>query len=183
MHKISAALLIVLASLASAFAADYNVDPVHSSVIFKIKHMNVSNVYGRFNKVSGTIKFDDANLKDSSVSIEVKADSLDTNNEKRDQHAKGPDLLDAAQFATMTFKSTGVEKGDGDKYVVSGDFTLHGVTKPIKITMTKIGAADGKVGFDGEFTIKRGDYGIKFMPQALGDDIVLYVGVEAAQPK
>jgi len=183
MSRFLVALFVVIISF-STFAADtYNIDPVHSSANFKIKHMNVSNVYGRFNTVTGTIKFDDANLKDSSVSIEVKADSIDTNNAKRDQHVKGPDFLDAAQFATITFKSTAIEKGEGDNYVVTGDFTLHGVTKSIKVTMTKVGAANGKIGFDGLFSIKRSDYGIKYMPDALGDDIFLAIGVEAGLPK
>src|SRR5437016_606605 len=99
MHRIPVALFAVaVIGLSNTFAADYNIDPVHSNVIFKIKHMNVGSFFGRFNSVTGTIKFDDANLKDSSVNIEVKADSIDTNNPKRDQHVKGPDFLDAAQF-------------------------------------------------------------------------------------
>jgi polyisoprenoid-binding protein YceI len=183
MYKVPVVLLAVLA-ISNLNAADsYKVDPVHSGVIFKIKHMGVSNCFGRFNSVTGTLNFDEANLKDCSVEIEVKADSVDTNDPKRDQHVKSADLLDAKQFPTMTFKSTGIEKGEGDAYVVSGNFTLHGVTKPVKVTMAKVGAAKGKIGFDGQFTIKRSDYGINFMPDALGDEILLLVGVEAGAAK
>jgi polyisoprenoid-binding protein YceI len=184
MYKVPVVLLVAVLSFSNLHAADtYKVDPVHSSVIFKIKHMGVSNCFGRFNSVNGTINLDEKDPKSCSVEIEVKADSVDTNEPKRDQHVKGADFLDVKQFANITFKSTGVEKGEGDAYVVSGDFTLHGTTKPVKITMTKTGAANGKIGFEGQFTIKRSDYGMNFMPQALGDEILLMVGVEAGQPK
>ena len=115
----------------SAYGADtYKVDPVHSSLIFSMKHFGVTDFYGRFKEISGTVTFDAADPSKSSVELTVPVESIDTQNEKRDQHLKSPDFFNAKQFPTITFKSTKVE-GSGDNYKISGDLTIHGVTKPI----------------------------------------------------
>ena len=179
---------VLLAGIPLVQAADtYKLDPVHSFVIFKIKHMNSSNTYGRFNEPTGTIVVDDANPAGSSVEVELKSDNVDTHEPKRDQHLKKADFFDAVQFPTITFKSKTVEKGKEEGALdITGDLTLHGVTKSIKVTFVKTGAmSDPKmgthIGYEGTFTIKRSDYGMNFMPAMIGDDVQLTVAVEAVK--
>src|SRR5438067_9388934 len=144
--KLILALLLGSLSLGAAAASaaeTYKLDPVHSSVLFKAKHLNVADFYGRFNDFTGTVTFDNANPSNSSVNLEVKVESLDTHEPKRDQHLKSPDFFNAKQFPVITFKSTKVEKGSADSYKVTGDFTLHGVMKPVTIEFKKTGEGKG----------------------------------------
>ncbi len=121
----------------------------------------------------------------SSVELTVPVESVDTHFDKRNQHLKSPDFFNAKQFPTLTFKSTKVE-GSGNTYKVSGDLTLHGVTKPITVEFKK--GAEGK-GMEGEirgggetrFTIKRSDFGMTFMAGALGDDVNIIVSLEGVK--
>ena len=179
--------LIVTATVSTAVLAahaadNYKIDPVHSSVLFGIKHLGVTNFYALFKDISGTVVFDQADPSKSSVELTVPVESLDSRNPKRDQHLKSPDFFNAKQFPTLSFKSKKVEAA-GDLYKVSGDFTLHGVTKPITIEFKK--GQEGK-GMEGEvrgggetrFTIKRTDYGMNFMPGALGDEVNIILSVE-----
>src|SRR3954454_2565602 len=121
-------LITLLGSFGAAVqAADtYQLDPVHSSVLFKVRHLNVTDFYGRFNDLSGTVTFDEAGPANNSVQLQIKADSLDTHNEKRDQHLKSPDFFNVKQFPAIAFKSTKVEKLADNSYKVTGNLTLHG---------------------------------------------------------
>ena len=118
-------LAITLGSLGMAVhAADtFKIDPVESSVVFSVMYLGVTNFYGRFNDVTGTVVLDKADPSKSSVDLTIPVESVDTNNEKRDQHLKSPDFFNAKQFPVMTFKSKKVE-WSGDTYNVTGDFTL-----------------------------------------------------------
>jgi polyisoprenoid-binding protein YceI len=183
--KISSLLLAAaLASLSlPAHAADsYKIDPVHSSVVFGIKHVGVTNFYGVFKEITGTLAFDAADPSKSSVDLTVPVESIDSRHPKRDQHLKSPDFFNAQQFPALTFKSTKVE-ASGDVYKITGDFTVHGVTKSITVDFNR--GPEGK-GMEGEirgggetrFTIKRSDYGMTFMPGALGDEVTLIISLE-----
>ena len=182
--------LSVLFSLAfagsSVQSADtYQIDPGHSSFIFRIKHMNTSFLYGRINTSSGTLVVDDADASKSSIELELKADSVDTVNEKRDQHLKGPDFFNSKQFPTITFKSKSVKKSGDADLEVTGDFTLLGVTKELTTKMTRTGGGktpfgDFRVGYEGAFAFKRSDFGMKTMLDNIGDDVTITVAVEAA---
>src|SRR5262249_4437518 len=122
-----------------AFAADtYDVDPVHSTVLFSAQHFNAGLFFGQFDNTTGSIVVDDANLANAKINVSVDASSVSTWNQKRDDHLKGPDFFNATQFPKITFVSKSVTKS-GDKYSVTGDFTLHGVTKPITVEFTKTG--------------------------------------------
>src|SRR5262245_49721945 len=153
---------------AAAAVASYEIDPVHSSILFKCSHLNVSNYYGRFNDFSGTVVFDPAKPEASTISIEVKTDSVDTNSDKRNKHLMSPDFLSAKEFPTATFKSKEVKKGADGKWTVTGDFTLRGVTKTITCPFEVVGQSKtdmgDRAGFEGHFTFKREDFGVKFMP-------------------
>jgi polyisoprenoid-binding protein YceI len=167
----------------AAHAADtFKIDPVHSSVVFSVMHLGVTNFYGRFNDVSGTIVFDKADPSKSSVEVSVPVESVDTHYEKRNQHLKSPDFFNAKQFPVMTFKSNKVE-ASGDTYKVSGDLTLHGVTKPLTVEFKKGGEGKGmegeiRGGGETRFTVKRSDFGMNFMQGVVGDEINIVLSVE-----
>jgi polyisoprenoid-binding protein YceI len=168
----------------AAQAADtYQIDPVHSSVLFKVRHLNVADFYGRFDDVSGTVTLDPSNAADGSLNLEIKSDSVDTHNEKRNQDLKGPDFLNVKQFPTITFKSTKVENAGNDTYNVTGNLTFRGVTKPVTLQFKKTGEGKGmkdefRAGGETQFTIKRGDFGMTYMQGAVGDDVTLIVSLE-----
>ena len=160
----------------------YTIDPVHSSMVFRIKHNNVAYFYGRFNEIKGTIKLDSSN--DSSLELSIPIAGVDTGNQKRDQHLKSPDFFNAEKFPTSTFKSTKVTKASDSTFDVTGDLTMHGVTKPVTLKLEKTGQASNPrggelIGFETTFTISRKDFGITYMPDGLGDDIRISVGLEA----
>lgn len=180
-------LATVLAVPAELWAGDeYAVDPVHSVVLAKIRHLNVSNFYARFNDVSGKVVVDEADPAKSSIEVVVKADSFDSNNEKRDQHVKNPDFLNAKQFPVITYKSTAIKKTGDDRYEVTGDLSLHGVTKPVTAAFTVVGRGKDPrgasiIGAETKFTFKRSDFDMSFMLQGLGDEIEVTVSIEAGK--
>lgn len=175
-----------LAFALSAHGADtYKVDPVHSSVVFSIKHNGVTNFYGAFKEISGAVTFDAADPSKSTVELTVPVESLDTRSDKRDQHLKSPDFFNAKQFPAITFKSNKIE-GSGESYKISGDLTIHGVTKPITVDFKR--GPDGQGGGgktvgggEARFTIKRSDYDMKFMTGPLGDDVNIILSLEGAK--
>lgn len=126
-QSVVAAAAFVVPSL--ALAANWEIDPGHSSANFTVKHMMVANVKGEFSKVTGTVTFDEKDPSKSSVNASIDASTIDTRNEQRDGHLKSPDFFDVAKFPTITFKSKKVEKAGEGKYKVTGDLTMHGVTK------------------------------------------------------
>lgn len=179
---------IVIAGIgAESRGADlYKVDPVHSSVVFRVKHLGVVNVYGRFNEISGTVVFDKENPSKSAVDFSVPVESVDTHVQKRDQHLKSPDFFNAKQFPVITFKSKEVKKTDEDTYQMTGEFTLHGVTKTLTIDFKKGGEAKGmqnefRSGGETQFTIKRSDYGMNFMLNGVGDEVTVMVAIEGVR--
>lgn len=159
----------------------YGVDGGHSSVVFRVSHLGASNFYGRFNKIDGNFTYDAEHPEKSNFEISIDPDSVDTNNERRDGHLKSPDFLNVKQFPELKFKSKSLKKS-GDKWELLGDLTLHGVTKEIKAEFDWVGTAEMrgtmKGGFDAIFTVKRSDFGIDYMPDGLGDEIKIMVGIE-----
>ena len=181
-----AALAIYLAphSESQADVHSYKIDAVHSAVVFKINHLGVSNTWGRFNKMSGDLKFADGG-KGAEISIAVEAGSVDTNSAGRDKHLKNPDFFSAGEFSSISFKSKSWTKTGDNSYDVKGDMTLHGKTNEITIKVTKVGQGDRgqrfgyRIGFDGEVTIKRSTFGMTKMLQFVGDDVKLFISIEA----
>jgi polyisoprenoid-binding protein YceI len=167
------------AAPAPAEAKTFTIDPVHSNVIFKIKHMNASNFYGRFNETSGSFTLGDT----ASINVTVKADSVDSNNTKRNDHIKSPDFLSAKEFPDITFSAKDLAKS-GDNFKGSGELNFHGVKKTIEVTLTKTGGGPGMggkgevAGVESTITIKRTDFGVKGMVGPVGDDVTLIVALE-----
>lgn len=177
--------LFALPTVTARAADTYKIDSVHSSVAFCAMHLGITNFYGRFNEVAGDVVFDKENPAKSSVNVTVQTESIDTHNPKRDQHLKSPDFFNSKQFPAITFKSNKVE-GSGDAFKVTGDFTLHGVTKPITVEFKKLGEGKGmqgemRAGGETKFTIKRSEYGMNFMPGGVGDEVTIMLSLEGVK--
>lgn len=181
-------LLFGVVQSSSAAVETYAIDPVHSSVGFTIRHF-VSRVPGSFSKVTGTITIDRENLEKSSVDVVVDVNSVSTHNDKRDNHLKSPDFFDAAKYGTATFKSKAWKKTGTDTFDITGDLTLHGVTKEVVLNMTLLGFGPGPqggqlVGWEGTTKLKKSDFGVlgpAMLSKAVGDDVTINLAVEAGQ--
>jgi len=169
----------------ASYSGTYSIDAVHSAVIFRVKHMDTSWSYGRFNTFSGTIEVDEKNPEKCSVSFSIEMDSLDTNNKKRDTGLKSQEFFDAVQFPTSSFASKTVKKTADKKYSVTGDLELHGVTKPVTLDLENTGFSDSKMGvragYLATFTIQRSDFGLTAMTGAIGEAVEITVSLEATQ--
>ena len=168
----------------------YRIDPVHSTVTFKVKHMMINHSVGRFNKFDGDVHFDPHDLENSSIRITIQAASIDTDNHDRDEHLKAPDFFDAAKYKTITFNSTSIAKHLG-KYSVSGDLTIKDVNKKISLPVHIEGPVKNvqgqeTIGIIGEMSINRKDFNISFDKKVddgkkpMVDDIVkIDINIEA----
>ena len=184
-HFILATILVIGSTVARG-ADTYTVDPVHSSISFMISHVGISNIHGRFNDFSGKFTIDTADPARSSFALSIPISSIDTNNVKRDAHLRAPDYFNAKQFPTMSFQSTNVKAVDGG-YEVTGDLSLHGVTKPVSFTLkggdkvVEFPKKTMRIGFVSSFSIRRSDFGVKADLKLLGDEIPILIGIEAAK--
>jgi polyisoprenoid-binding protein YceI len=167
-------------------SASWAGDTVHSFVLFKVKHMGTSWTYGRFNDFTVSVDTDAAGSAVTAANFVVKAESIDTGAAKRDQHLRSPDFLNSKEFAEITFKSTKAKPLADGATELTGDLTLHGVTKPVTVTLTKTGAGKGMkgedlLGYETTFSVPRKDFGIATYPGAIGDDVSITVAVELAK--
>lgn len=128
---VSISAIIALALPAFAFASTWTIDPDHSNIGFKVRHLMVSNVKGSFEKHTGVVEIDDKDITKSKVEVSIDTNSINTNVQKRDEHLRSADFFDVAKYPTMTFVSKKVAKAGKDKLKVTGDLTLHGVTKQV----------------------------------------------------
>ena len=174
----------------STGAANFEIDGVHSSTVFKIQHAGVSNFYGTFQKISGSIVWDKASPESASITASIDAASVSSANGGRDNHLKGPDFFNAKEHPAITFKSTGLKKTGEGTFDLTGDVTMLGKTKPVTAKLVVTGEKDtGKygyrVGMDATFTIKRSDFGITYgiADGALGDEVTLMVGFAGVRAK
>lgn len=169
MKKVLSIVLFALVSLSAtaAFAqTTYKSDPPHSTVLFRVKHVDVGYTYGMFLKYEGTVTIDGTDLNSVKTEWTVQAESVFTNNKKRDDHLKSPDFLNVKQFPTITFKSKKAEKIGETTVRITGDVTLHGETREITFLAEMTGKGKGpkgeeRIGFFASFDIKRKEFGIK----------------------
>lgn len=176
---------------AESAPATYQVDAVHSVILFKIKHLGITNFYGRFNDFSGSFQFEPANHEAGSFSFEVNTGSVDTGNTKRDDHLRSADFFNSRQFPAITFESTAVEHVEGDTYKLTGDLTMQGETRPVTAELEWLGTGTAmgnrEIGaFEARFSVQRGEFGITqyLAPDgsdsgALGNTVDLIVSIEA----
>ena len=187
MSRLLAVAFALVASLPALAADNYKVDPVHSSSVFRIKHANTAWFYGRFNAPSGSFSLDASDPSKASFTIELNANNVDTGNEKRDAHLKSPDFFNAKQYPTITFKSTAVKQGDSpNALAVTGDLTMHGVTKSITVPVELTGTGEfppgmKRSGIEATITVKMTDFEIKAMPGALSDEVRVIVSLSGVK--
>jgi polyisoprenoid-binding protein YceI len=192
-------LIALLVASSSVFGADdvkvmgaerYDIDASHSGVIFGWNHFGFSNPAARFDKIEGSVLLDKADLTKSSISVSLPVEGLDTGVAKLDEALKSPDFLDATRYPTITFKSTKVEKSGENGLKITGDLSVHGVTKPVTLDakVNKVGIFEipgvikaQAAGFDATTVIKRSDFGVaKYVP-AVSDEIPVRITLDAKQ--
>ena len=186
--------LLILASLpafaldkpaAAAAAQTYNIDAAHTVVTFGWNHFGFSNPSARLEKVEGALQLNQADITKSSVSVTMPLDGLHTGVEKLDAHLKTDEFFDAAKYPTITFKSTKVEKVGAEGLKITGDLTVHGVTKSVTLNgkINKIGDNPmmkvASAGFDADVVLKRSDFGVtKYVP-AVSDEIPVHITLDS----
>lgn len=183
-HHILMSTFALSLGVGNVHAADsYTLDPVTSSALFRVKHFNVAYFYGTFNAVEGSVTWDQATPAASKIEVIIQAASVDSRNEKRDAHLASPDFFDAKQFATVKFVSSAVKAIDATHYEIAGDFTMHGVTKPLTLTVEKTGEGKDptgaqRIGFETTFKVKRSDHGMDKMLENIGDEVTVIFSTE-----
>ncbi|MGQ0634699.1 MAG: YceI family protein [Planctomycetaceae bacterium] len=169
-------------SVAPARAAqEYDIDPAHTALYFKVSHFGYSDTHGRFNDMAGKFTIDPDPAK-VAFDMTIKVKSVDTGNKTRDEHLLKPDFFNEKQYPLITFKSTAVKAADGG-YDVTGDLTMHGTTKPITLALR--GGKTGefppgikRTGYSTTLDIKRSDFGMSKMLDGIGDDVHLSISFE-----
>jgi polyisoprenoid-binding protein YceI len=174
-------------SPALAAPVAFEIDPVHSEVAFKVRHL-VSKAGGRFNSFEGTLFYDEEDPTASSVNVTIDVTSIDTNNSDRDGHLKSPDFFDVEKFPTLTFVSKEV-KVEEENLLIGGELTMHGVTKPVTLTAEKLGmnsmGEKSFIGFSASAEINRKDFGIEWNKvldkggAVLGENVEIAIAIEA----
>jgi polyisoprenoid-binding protein YceI len=188
-------LVVVIAAPLAASADTWQIDPVHTTVGFSVRHMTISTVRGQFNKVAGTITANDNDPATAVIEATIDTASIDTHSPDRDSDLKSANFLDVAKYPTMTFKSKKIEAAGRGKYNVVGDLTLHGVTKEVTLAVEATGApikdpwGNMRAGATATTTINRKDFGLTWnkMIEAggavVGDAVAVEIDVEAVKKK
>ena len=186
---IAIALLVALPVL--AHADTWQIDPAHTNVEFSVRHMMISNVKGQFQKTSGTIATSGTDPASAKIDATIDATSINTRVDKRDAHLKSPAFLDVDKFPTITFKSTKAEAAGPGKWKVTGDLTLHGVTKPVVLDVESTGTpvtdpmGNTRAGASATTKISRKDFGLTWNQPLetggvmVGDEVAISIDVEA----
>jgi polyisoprenoid-binding protein YceI len=189
--KTAIAIAILIALPVLAHADNWALDPAHTNVEFTVRHMMISNVKGQFQKTSGTVTINGNDPASAKIDATIDATSIDTRVDKRDAHLKSPAFLDVDKFPTITFKSTKVEADGPGKWKVTGDLTLHGVTKPVVLEVESTGTAitdpmgNTRAGASATTKISRKDFGLTWNQPLetggvmVGDEVAISIDVEA----
>ena len=183
------ALLALLLPL-TATASTWTLDPAHSTVQFKVRHLMISNVKGVFEKVSGTLSLDEKNIAKSKVDVTIDTASVDTNIKKRDDHLRSADFFDAEKFPTITFTSTKVEKVGADKLKVFGNLSIKGTIRPVILDVEDLSPeikdprGNGRRGASATTNINRKDFGVNWSAtmdnggMVVAEDVAIQLEVE-----
>jgi len=180
---------LAMAATAAAQAGTWQIDPNHTAAQFSVRHLGLSTVRGAFTKVSGTAKYDPADPSKDSLEVTIDANSVDTRVEMRDNDLRSPRFFDVQKFPTITFHSKAAKAAGAGKMKITGDLTIHGVTKevvldvdgptaPIKDPM----GSGQRMGASATTKVNRQDFGIVTMPGGIGDEITITIDVELVQP-
>jgi polyisoprenoid-binding protein YceI len=188
--------IAVTAGLAAAFSLPaaaatntWQIDPAHSAAQFSVKHLAISTVRGAFTSLKGTVQFDDKDITKSSVEVTIDVNSVDTRQPDRDKDLRSDHFFDADHFPTITFKSTKVDQVAPGKLKVTGDLTIHGVTKQVVLDVDGPSApikdpwGNQRVGINASSKIIRQDFGITYGPGMIGDEISITIDAEMIPAK
>lgn len=188
-------LSLACALLASAFVSltrananspstTFTIDKVHSTIVFRIIHLDAGPFWGRFNQPEGSFTFDGDDL---TMDVTIRIANVDTANKMRDDHLRSADYFNAEEFPRATFKSKSASKTGENTWNVTGDLTIRGTTRPVSLVMTKVGESHNpdpqighRVGIEGELPLKRSEFGIG-QPEGLGDDVRMIVALEGRE--
>ena len=169
--------------------ATYKIDPAHSEISFKIKHLMITNVTGSFTKFEGTMESSKDDFTDAQIHFEADTESITTHNEQRDAHLRSAEFFDAEKNPKVTFDSTSVEKNGEDNYKLTGNLTMHGITKPVTLNAEFLGVnkdpwGQSKVGFEITGKLSRKEFGLTWNAalegggSAGGDEVKLHINVQ-----
>jgi polyisoprenoid-binding protein YceI len=186
MNRLLLVITAALALCASAFAQvkTWSIDPNHSAAQFSVRHMGISTVRGAFTKVSGTVSYDAADVSKTAIDVSIDANSVDTRVERRDNDLRSPNFFDVAKYPTLTFKSEHVEAAGTGKLKITGDLTIHGVTKEVVLDVDGPTApvtdpkGNSHMGASASTKINRTDYGVNGASTVVGNDVPITLDVE-----
>jgi polyisoprenoid-binding protein YceI len=168
----------------------WNIDPAHSAAEFKVRHMMISFVKGKFSGLSGVLKLDETDYTHSTVEVSIPAASVSTVDDKLDAHLKNEDFFDVEKFPTLTFKSTGIRSTGGQDYEVTGDLTIRGVTNPVTLSVNDLSEPSKdpwgnlRIGLSGSTKVNRKDFGLvwnaplEFGGVLVGDEVTITLDVQ-----
>jgi polyisoprenoid-binding protein YceI len=190
MHRFALRLLAIFALSFTAIsqAQTWKIDPAHSAAQFSVRHMGISTVRGQFEKVSGAVNYDPADVSKSSVDVTIDATTVNTRVEMRDKDLRSPNFLDVEKYPTITFKSKHTESAGEGKLKVTGDLTIHGVTKEVVLDVDgptapiKDPMGNSRMGASATTTINRKDFGVNGAPTMVGDELQITLDVEMIRP-
>jgi len=179
---------LALAATAAAQAGTWQIDPNHSAAQFSVRHLGVSTVRGAFTKVSGTATHDPADPSKDTLEATIQASSVDTRVDMRDKDLRSPNFLEVEKYPTITFHSKQTKLAGAGKLQITGDLTIHGVTKEVVLDVDGPSAAikdpwgNQRIGASASTKINRKDFGVNGAPGVVGDDISITIDVELIQP-
>jgi polyisoprenoid-binding protein YceI len=179
---------LAMAATAAAQSTNWQIDPAHTSAQFSVKHLAVSTVRGAFVKVSGSAKFDPSDPTKTSLDATIDASSVDTRVTMRDNDLKSPNFLDVEKYPTITFHAKQTKSSGAGKLQITGDLTIHGVTKEVVLDVDGPTAAikdpwgNMRIGASASTKINRKDFGVNGLPGIVGDDITITIDAELTQP-
>jgi len=182
-------LLFTLALAGPLAAAQYDIDVSHSTIGFQVRHMAISKTTGNFEDFTGSFSFEPGQPDTWSCEAVIQASSINTNNQKRDDHLRSDEFFDVAKFTTLSFKSTGVAMENDTEGVLKGELTIHGVTKPVEMQMEILGTVtdpwgNERAGFSASVKINRKDYGLSYNSVmeagglVVGDEVKITLEIE-----
>jgi polyisoprenoid-binding protein YceI len=194
MKKFLAISTFVLATTSSSFATDYKVDPDHTKISFKVRHLGISWVPGTFSKLDGVFSFDEKNIEASKAKANIEVASVNTENKKRDDHLKGEEFFAGEKYPAISFVSTGIKDVSGNKFTVIGDLTMHGVTKSVELSAEYNGSAkdpwgNDRAAFSATTKLNRKDFGLQWSKVletgalVVGEDVLITIDVEGIKAK
>jgi polyisoprenoid-binding protein YceI len=180
---------VAMTAIAAAQAGTWQIDPNHSAAQFSVRHLGVSTVRGAFTKVSGSAKHDPADPSKDSLEATIDANSVDTRVEMRDNDLRSPRFLDVQKYPTITFHSKQTKVAGPGKLSITGDLTIHGVTKEVVLDVDGPSApikdpwGNQRIGASATTKINRQDFGVSSLPGVVGDEITITIDAELIQPQ